>query len=123
MDAMTGKMSLQDESYLCLLCLKDSTERIAQLYLTYIQLRQNYSHEVPPILFTVLIALHDKRQGLIEKLEDHYPSYMAARKWHDAEEQSAQLGNMTQESRDDLQQICSTEMRLLLLITEMMKQQ
>ena len=123
MDQVAGKMSQQDESYLCLLCLKGSTERIAHLYLTYIKLRQNYSHEVPPVLFTVLMILYDKRQGLMDKLEEHYSSYMTDGKWHDAEEQNTRFGDMTQESREDLQQICSTEMRLLMLITEMMKQQ
>ena len=121
MDQAMERLSPQDEAYLCLLCLKDSTERIAQLYLTYIKLRQNYSYEVPPVLFAVLLTLHDKRKGLLEKLEKHYPEYMIAGKWHDAEEQNTRLGNITQESRDDLHQICATEMRLLMLITEMMK--
>ena len=116
-------LSQQDEAYLCLVCLRSSTQRIAGLYLTYIQLRQKLSHEVPTVLFTVLLILQDKYAGLTETLESHYPEYMAVDKWHQPDEQSQQLALMTQESRDDLQQICTTEMKLLMLISEMMKQQ
>ena len=122
MNQIIDTMSLHDESYLCLLCLRDSTERMAQLYLAYIKLRQNYTHEVPPVLLTVLIILHDKRESLEDKLQATFPAYMAETKWHDPDEQGNQLSNMTEESRKDLQQVCSTEMKLLMLITEMMKQ-
>ncbi len=115
------QMSLQDESYLCLLCLRDSTERIACLYISYIKLRQSFAQDVPVVLFSVLIMLHEKYNGLEDKLVSLYPGYMTNGKWHNPEEQHKQLGLMTQESRDDLQQICQTEMKLLLLITEMMK--
>ncbi|MGB1270943.1 MAG: hypothetical protein ACPG5T_02590, partial [Endozoicomonas sp.] len=32
-------LSCRQESYLCLLCIRDSTERVANLYFSYIQLR------------------------------------------------------------------------------------
>ena len=121
MERTANTLSLQDESYLCLLCLRDSTQRIAHLYLTYIQLRQRYSHEAPMVLYTVLWILCEKRAGLESKLQEHYPHYMSQGKWHDSEEQHEQLRNLSQESREDLHQICSTEMKLLALISEMMK--
>ena len=115
------QMSRQDETYLCLLSLRDSTGRIAHLYYSYIQLRQAISGEAPPVLITMLLVLQQKKEGLHQQLLEAFPEYMASGKWHDQNEQINHLNYLSAESREDLQQICSTEMRLLLLISSMMK--
>ena len=115
------KMSLRDESYFCLLCLHGSTKRIVQLYYTYIQFRQALTGEVPVILITMLLVLQQKQNGLHERLLDNYPNYMASGKWHNQDELLCYLDHLSEESRTDLQQICTTEMKLLLLVSEMMK--
>ncbi|MGI9274832.1 MAG: hypothetical protein ACR2PT_08295 [Endozoicomonas sp.] len=113
-------MSHQEETYLCLLCLRDSTARIARLYWTYINLRFLYG-DVPPVLLMMLSVLCDKRQGLHQRLKTNFPEYMAAKKWHGQEEQNHHLGEMSDESQADLKQICTTEMRMLQLISVMME--
>lgn len=113
-------LSCRDESYLCLLCIRDSTERIANLYFSYIQLRHTLSAQVPPLLLAMMMLLQEKRNGLEDKLREHYPDYMAAGKWHDRDEQSRSLACLSEDSREDLQKICVTEMRMLLLVSEMM---
>ena len=113
------QMSLYDESYLCLLSLRDSTGRIARLYYSYIQLRQMIAGEAPPVLITMLLVLQKKKENLHRKLLDSYPDYMTRKRWHNQDEQVAQLAHLSEESRADLQQICSTEMKLLVLISEM----
>ena len=115
------KMSLRDESYFCLLCLHDSTERIVKLYYTYIQFRQLLTGEAPPVLITMLLVLQEKKNGLHHRLVKAYPSYMAAGRWHDQDDQLNHLDSLSDESRADLQTICATEMKLLLLVSEMMK--
>ena len=115
------KMSLMDESYFCLLCLHDSTERIVKLYYTYIQFRQLLTGEAPPVLVTMLLVLQEKKNGLHDRLLSVYPSYMASGKWHDQGEQIGNIDCLSDESRTDLQQICATEMKLLLLVSEMMR--
>ena len=116
------QMSLHDESYLCLLSLRDSTGRIARLYYSYIQLRLAIAGKAPPaVLLSMLLVLQQKRENLHQQLLDNYPEYMAEARWHDQDEQIARLVNLSEESRTDLQQICTTEMKLLLLISEMIK--
>lgn len=115
------KMSLRDESYFCLLCLHDSTERIVKLYCTYIQFRQLLTGEVPPVLVTMLLVLQEKQNGLHERLLKVYPGYMASGKWHNQGDQLEYLDYLSEESRGDLQQIYATEMKLLILVSEMMK--
>lgn len=115
------KMSLRDESYFCLLCLHDSTERIIKLYYTYIQFRQFLTGESPAVLVTMLLVLQEKKNGLNDRLTKAYPNYMAAEKWHNQNDQIKYLDCLSDESRADLQTICATEMKLLLLVSEMMK--
>ena len=115
------KMSLRDESYFCLLCLHDSTERIVKLYYTYIQFRQLLTGEAPAVLVTMLLVLQEKKSGLHDRLLRAYPGYMASEKWHDQGDQIDHLECLSDESRTDLQTICATEMKLLLVVSEMMK--
>ena len=113
-------MNHQEETYLCLLCLRDSTARIAQLYWTYINLRSIYG-DVPPVLLMLLSVLCEKQSGLQQRLLEHFPEFMAAQKWHGQEEQGAHLGEMSDESQADLEQICTTELRMLQLISTMLQ--
>ncbi len=115
------KMSLRDESYFCLLCLHDSTERIIKLYYTYIQFRQLLTGEAPAVLVTMLLVLQEKKNGLNDRLTKAFPGYMTAGKWHNQSDQIDYLDSLSDESRADLQTICATEMKLLLLVSEMMK--
>ena len=113
-------MSHNEEAYLCLLCLRDSTQRIARLYWTYINLR-GLSGPVPPVLIVMLNILNEKQQGLHQHLIDSFPDNMEQKKWHDQEEQSAKLSEMTTETQQELQQICTTEMTMIMLIGQMME--
>ena len=114
-------MSHHEEAYLCLLCLRDSTRRIARLYWTYINLR-TLSGEVPPILVVMLGVLCDKQDGLHQRLLDSYPDDMEQGKWHDQTEQSQKLSEMTEETQQELQKICMTEMTMIMLVGKMMEQ-
>ncbi|WP_157673429.1 hypothetical protein [Endozoicomonas ascidiicola] len=115
----TPLMPIEDESYLCLLCLRNSTERIAMLYFTYIRLRQQVSGDTPTVLIGMLLVLQEKRNSLQEKLESHYPEKMAAGLWHDSSEQMSKLDFLSDESRESLQQICISEIKMVVLISEM----
>ncbi len=119
--AVHQRLSFRDECYLCLLCLRDSTERIAKLYWRYIQMRQTLSSEVSPILITMLAVLISKQQGLQKKLVSTYEDDMIRMKWHAPDEQNARLACLSDESQNDLQKICATEMRMILLLDQMMK--
>lgn len=112
---MSEKLSLNDESYLCLLCLKNSTERIAKLYMTYIQLRTS-SGQSSPILLAMLGMLCAKTQRLQRHLSEKWPVYMTDKKWHDPDEQMMRLRGLSAESQEALEQICATEMRMLQLV-------
>ena len=114
-------MNHRDEAYLCLLCLRDSTRRIARLYWTYINMR-TLSGQVPPVLIVMLSVLWEKQDGLHQRLLEAYPSAMAQGKWHDQAEQNRKLGEMTEETQQELQKICMTEMTMLLLIKQMIEQ-
>ncbi|MFK0571756.1 hypothetical protein [Endozoicomonas sp.] len=115
-------LPIADESYLCLLCLRDSTERIVMLYFNYIKLRQAISGDTPAALIGMLMVLQEKHNGLKEKLLQYYPENMASGKWHDRDEQNEFLGYLSEENREFLQQICITEMKMMLLISQMMEQ-
>lgn len=117
---MNGKLSLKDEAYLCLLCLRNSTERIITLYICYIQLR-SINGDFPSILMTMLMVLCLKQQGLQKKLAQSWPEYMVEKKWHSMEEQTARLSNLSEETQMELQQICNTEAQLLQLVYTMIK--
>lgn len=114
-------MTDQEEAYLSLLCLRDSTARIARLYWTYINLR-SISGQAPSVLIIMLSVLTDKERGLHEKLLSAYPEDMAAGKWHDQEVQNSKLGEMTIETQEDLQKICLTEMKMMQLVSVMISQ-
>lgn len=114
-------LPIEDESYLCLLCLRDSTERIVMLYFNYIKLRQTISGDTPAVLIGMLMVLQEKYSGLQEKLLQYYPDNMASGKWHDRDEQNKFLGYLSEESRESLQQICMAEMKMILLISQMME--
>ena len=116
---MSGKLTLKDEAYLCLLCLRNSTERIVKLYVTYIQLR-SITGDTPPVLMAMLAALCSKREGLQKKLTQSWPDYMQEEKWHDQEEQAERLNELSDETQEELQQICATEMKMLQLVYIMM---
>ena len=113
-------MNHNEEAYLCLLCLRDSTKRIAQLYWTYINLR-TLSGPVPTILIVMLSVLCEKQEGLHKHLIDTFPENMKQKKWHNQSEQNAKLVEMTTETQQELQQICATEMTMILLIGKMME--
>ena len=115
-----NSLPVEDESYLCLLCLRDSTERIVMLYFNYIKLRQEISRDTPAVLIGMLMALQEKHNGLQEKLLLYYPDNMAAGKWHDRDEQNDCLGYLSEDNRESLQQICLTEMKMMMLVSEMM---
>lgn len=115
-------LPIEDESYLCLLCLRDSTERIVMLYFNYIKLRQEISRDTPAVLLGLLMVLQEKHNGLQDKLLQYYPENMAAGKWHDRNEQNEFLGYLSEDSRESLQQICLTEMKMMMLISQMMEQ-
>ncbi|WP_263081654.1 hypothetical protein [Endozoicomonas sp. Mp262] len=112
---MGSPLSLKDEAYLCMLCLKNSLDRIVRLYWTYIQLR-SATGDAPPILFAMLTVLCTKRERLEKKLNLSWPDYMQDRKWHDQEEQMANLKGLSHETQEELQQICATELKLLQLV-------
>ncbi|WP_062260601.1 hypothetical protein [Endozoicomonas arenosclerae] len=114
-------MTDQEEAYLALLCLRNSTFRIAQLYWTYIKLR-SLTGQAPPILIIMLSTLWEKQQNLHDKLLAAYPEDMASEKWHGLEEMNDRLGDMSIETQEDLQRICQTEMQMLQLVGMMMKQ-
>ncbi|WOG27758.1 hypothetical protein [Endozoicomonas sp. 8E] len=114
-------MTDQEEAYLSLLCLRNSTFRIAQLYWTYIKLR-SLTGQAPPILIIMLSVLWEKQQGLHNRLVAAYPEDMAAEKWHGQDEMNDRLGDMSRETQEDLQKICQTEMQMLQLVGMMMKQ-
>ncbi len=113
---MSEKLSLNDEAYLCLLCLKNSTERITRLYMAYIQLRTGIGHS-PPILFAMLWVLFKKIRGLQSRLSEKWPAYMIDKKWHEPHEQMMHLHGLSVESQDALEQICANEMRMLQLVS------
>ncbi|WP_419533768.1 hypothetical protein [Endozoicomonas sp.] len=115
-------LPIEEESYLCLLCLRDSTERIVMLYFNYIKLRQEISRDTPAVLIGMLMVLQEKHNGLQEKLLQYYPDNMATGKWHDRDEQNEFLGYLSEDSRESLQQICLTEMKMIMLISQMMEQ-
>ena len=85
-------LPIEDESYLCLLCLRDSTERIVMLYFNYIKLRQEISRDTPAVLIGMLMVLQEKHHGLQEKLLQYYPDNMATGKWHDRMSRMNSLG-------------------------------
>ncbi|MGI2028760.1 hypothetical protein [Endozoicomonas acroporae] len=114
-------LPIEDESYLCLLCLRDSTERIIMLYFNYIKLRQEISRDTPAVLIGMLMVMQEKHKGLQEKLLHYYPDNMAAGKWHDRDEQNECLGYLSEDNRQSLQQICLTEMKMMMLISQMME--
>ncbi len=118
---MSSQLSLRDEAYLCLLCLKNSTERIARLYWTYIQLR-SITKDAPPVLMAMLGVLCSKQEGLQQKLKRSWPEYMQEKKWHDLDEQTARLNDLSSETKEELQQICSTEIKMLQLVYIMLNQ-
>ncbi|MRI33198.1 hypothetical protein EOPP23_09400 [Endozoicomonas sp. OPT23] len=113
-------MTHQEEAYLSLLCLRDSTQRIANLYWTYIELRA-LTGQAPPILLIMLSKLCEKQQGLQDKLVNSFPEDMAAEKWHDQNEQVSNLSHLSEETQQDLQKICATEMQMMLLVSAMMQ--
>ena len=113
-------MTHQEEAYLSLLCLRDSTQRIANLYWTYIELR-TLTGQAPPILLIMLNVLCEKQQGLQDKLEESFPEAMAEEKWHDQNEQVGHLSDLSEETQQDLQKICATEMQMILLVSAMMQ--
>lgn len=115
-------LPIEEESYLCLLCLRDSTERIVMLYFNYIKLRQEISRDTPAVLIGMLMVLQEKSNGLQDKLLQFYPENMADGKWHDRDEQNEFLGYLSEDSRESLQQICLTEMKMMMLISQMMEQ-
>lgn len=115
------QLSQHDETYLCLLSLRDSTGRIVQLYYNYLQLRQAFTGEAPPVLVTMMLALQQKKENLHQKLLKAFPKYMESGKWHQQEVLTDRLNYLSDESKKDLQQICSTEMKLVLLISQMMQ--
>ncbi|AMO58669.1 hypothetical protein GZ77_17785 [Endozoicomonas montiporae] len=114
-------MSHQEEAYLCLLCLRDSTRRIARLYWTYINLR-TLSGDVPPVLIVMLNVLCNKQDGLHQKLLNSYPDDMEQGKWHDQSVQNKKLSEMTLETQQELQKICTTELTMIMLVGKMMEQ-
>ena len=116
----TPLMPIQDEAYLCLLCMRDSTERIVLLYLTYIHLRLSVSRDIPPALIGMSLLLQERRNSLQDKLETHHSEKMASGLWHEFQEQSQQLSFLSEENRCLLQQICISEMRMMALMAEMM---
>jgi hypothetical protein len=114
-------MTDREEAYLALLCLRNSTVRIAQLYWTYIKLR-SLTGQAPPILIIMLSVLWEKQQGLHDNLVSSFPEDMAAKKWHAQDEMTDHLADMSEETQADLQKICSTEMQMLQLVSLMMRQ-
>ena len=114
-------MSPHEEAYLCLLCLRDSTRRIAGLYWTYINLR-SLSGDVPPVLILMLGVLNEKQEGLHQRLLENYLDDMEQGKWHEQEEQYQKLSEMTEETQQELQKICITEMTMIQLVGKMMEQ-
>ncbi len=113
-------MTHQEEAYLSLLCLRDSTQRIANLYWTFIELR-TLTGQAPPILLIMLNVLCEKRQGLQDNLVISFPQSMADEKWHDQNEQVSHLSELSEETQQDLQKICAMEMQMMLLVSAMMR--
>lgn len=118
----TNDLSIEDETYLCLLCLRDSTARIVVLYANYIKLRQGVSGKTPLLLIGMLMTLQKKWSQLQNRLQSRYPQKMATGKWHEQQEQIEILSHLTEDSRNSLQQICQTEMKVMTLVSEMIKQ-
>ena len=112
---MGSKLTSKDEAYLSLLCLKNSTERIAKLYTTYIQIR-SITGSPPPMLMAMLHILCSKREGIQRKLAGSWPDYMQNKKWHAYEEQSAKIRDLTDETQQKLEQIFNTEILMLELV-------
>ena len=121
-DCTAKVLPVEDEAYLCLLCLRDSTGRIVMLYSNYIRLRQRVSGKAPFVLLGMLMVLQKKWSQLQKKLLSSYPHNMAVGKWHDLQEQTEPLSHLSEESRDSLQQICLTEMKMMTLVSQMMQQ-
>ena len=114
-------MTDQEEAYLSLLCLRDSTARIAQLYWTYIELRSLASY-APPVLILMLNVLCEKRQSLQDKLLANFPEEMSAEQWHLMDEQIDHLPELSEDTQEALQRICANELQMLQLVSAMMQQ-
>ncbi|MDP0561636.1 MAG: hypothetical protein QS721_04605 [Candidatus Endonucleobacter sp. (ex Gigantidas childressi)] len=119
---MSTKLSFKDEAYLCLLCLKNSTERMVKWYVMYIQLRSIVG-DIPPLLIAVLASLCTKTKGLQKKLIQSWPNYMQEEKWHDQKDQAVLLNDLSNETQEELRQVCIAEMKLLQLIYIMTNKQ
>ncbi|PJE78630.1 hypothetical protein CI610_02419 [invertebrate metagenome] len=114
-------MSHNDESYLCLLCLRNSTERIARLYWCYIQMRTQ-SGDLPVMLPAMLLVLCQKREKLHQTLLTRWPEYMENGKWHGEDTMTRNLSRLSTDSQEDLHRISETELKMLYLVNTMMRQ-
>ena len=119
---MSTKLSFKDEAYLCLLCVKNSTERMVKWYVTYIHLRSVIG-DISPVLIAALASLHTTATGLQKKLIKLWPSYMQEEKWHNQKEQAARLHNISNDSQEELRQVCITEIKLFQLVYIMINKQ
>ena len=117
---MSNKLVASDEAYLCILCLRNSTERIIKLYLSYMKLR-SLTGGVQPVLVGMLMVLHGKFSGLQEKLVRSWPEYTKEKKWHNIDEQMEKLTDLSEDTQQELQQICSTEAQLLQVVCSLMR--
>ena len=70
----------------------------------------------PPILIAVLSALCAKSKGLQQKLIRSWPEYMQDYKWHCHDEQAVKIQYLSNENKEDLHQICATEIKLLQVV-------
>lgn len=115
---MDSQLSIKDEAYLCLLCLKSSLERIIGLYWIYIQLR-SIAGRLSPLPLAMVAVLGAKQAGLEKKLCQSWPDYMQNRRWHQPQEQIAQVRSLSPESQSELGRVCATELKMFQLVSMM----
>ncbi len=105
-------MSEMDELYLCLLYLRSTCERLAATLVCYLAARPNEEGD-STILVPVMVSLQSKQEKIAHRLDTCFPDYMEEKRWHEADVMTAQLLNLSDESRSELQQLCMTEMQTL----------
>ncbi|MGY0218237.1 hypothetical protein ACWJJH_12775 [Endozoicomonadaceae bacterium StTr2] len=114
-------MSEKDELYLCLLYLRSTCERLAATLVCYLAARPSEEGE-STILVPVMVSLRAKQEKIANRLDSCFPEYMEQKRWHEAEVMSAQLLNLSEESREELQQLCMTEMQALQAVGSLFKE-
>ena len=118
----TPPLSEQEESYLCLLTIQESMERLVKLVSSYIDLRIMLNHELPLELIEHALILNHKYQSLSINLERFFPDYMQEQKWHNQFQRHRQLPRLSTESQAALERMGQHEIQLLWLINHMTRQ-